>query len=118
MNELNLKAIHVDDLPWGEYKNPVTGLTSFSKRLLAAKEGGIDIFNMIYPKGYTTVWHTHNCAHGIYVLEGTLKTPEGLYGPGSFIWFPEGILMEHGATDEEDVNLLFITNKPFDITYK
>ena len=26
--------------------------------------------------------------------------------------------MEHGATDDNDVTVLFITNKPFDIRYR
>jgi quercetin dioxygenase-like cupin family protein len=54
----------------------------------------------------------------MYVLEGTLQTGSGMYGPGSFVWFPEGIEMEHGATAEADVTVLFITNKPFDIHYR
>jgi quercetin dioxygenase-like cupin family protein len=52
------------------------------------------------------------------VLEGTLVTNDGQYGPGSFVWFPEGNVMEHGATAEKDVVVLFITNKPFDIHYR
>jgi hypothetical protein len=51
------------------------------------------------------------------VLDGVLRTHAGDFGPGSFIWFPEGMLMEHGATPDNDVNVLFITNKPFDIRY-
>jgi hypothetical protein len=39
----------------------------------------------------------------------------GTFGPGSFVWFPEGMLVEHGATEDCDVTTLFITNKPFDI---
>ena len=54
----------------------------------------------------------------MYVLEGTLVTHEGDYGPGSFVWFPEGPEMQHGATAEEPVTVLFITNKPFDIHYR
>jgi quercetin dioxygenase-like cupin family protein len=30
-------------------------------------------------------WHTHPCTHGIYVLEGTLVTHDGEYGPGNFV---------------------------------
>ncbi|MBL8219091.1 MAG: hypothetical protein JNL62_07670, partial [Bryobacterales bacterium] len=41
----------------------------------------------------------------------------GSYGPGHFVWFPEGETMEHGATAEQDVVVLFITNKPFEIHY-
>jgi hypothetical protein len=54
----------------------------------------------------------------MYVLEGTLVTHEGRYGPGHFVWFPEGNVMEHGATAEQDVTVLFVTNKPFDIHYQ
>ena len=54
----------------------------------------------------------------MYVLEGTLVTHDGSYGPGSFVWFPEGMVMEHGATAATDVTVLFITNKRFEIHYK
>lgn len=61
--------------------------------------------------------HTHDCAHGCYVLKGTLVTSEGNYGPGSFIWFKEGPSMYHGAGEEEDAVVLFITNKPLNMNY-
>jgi quercetin dioxygenase-like cupin family protein len=59
--------------------------------------------------------HHHPCGHGIYVLDGTLNTHMGTYGPGNFVWFPEGGIMEHGATADADCTFLFITNKTFDI---
>ena len=58
-----------------------------------------------------------DCAHGIYVLDGILQTHAGSFGPGSFVWFPEGMEMEHGATQDNDVTFLFIANKPLDIHY-
>ena len=67
-----------------------------------------------YPAGFMNQWHDHPCSHGMFVLEGTFA---GHHGPGSFVWFPEGMRMEHGATEERDVVALFITNKPFDIRY-
>ena len=45
---------------------------------------------LIYRAGWTNPWHTHPCAHGIYVLDGSLATHQGTFGPGSFVWFPEG----------------------------
>jgi quercetin dioxygenase-like cupin family protein len=54
----------------------------------------------------------------MYVLEGVLQTHEGTYGPGSFVWFPEGPVMEHGATADGDVTVVFITNKRFEIHYR
>src|SRR5258708_32420585 len=64
-----------------------------------------------YPPGFITPWHYHDCAHGIYVLDGTLYTNEGSYGPGAFVWFPEGRVAEHGAITETGVTNMFITNK-------
>jgi quercetin dioxygenase-like cupin family protein len=61
--------------------------------------------------GFTNPWHSHPCAHGIYVLEGTLNTHQGQYLAGSFVWFPEGGIMEHGATQDPDCTFLFITTK-------
>lgn len=53
----------------------------------------------------------------MYVLEGTLVTHQGKFGPGEFVWFPEGGKMQHGAGDNEDVTFLFIVNKPFAIDF-
>lgn len=118
MHDLKPRSVQVDKMKWEEVESPITGLKYLARTLSSKANGeGIDIFNLVYPKGYTTVWHTHNMSHGIYVLEGTLKTHEGLYGPGSFIWFPEGLLMQHGATDEEDCNMLFICTDEFNINF-
>ncbi len=54
---------------------------------------------------------------GVYVLEGTLKTHQGQYSAGSFVWFPEGGIMEDGATQDEDCTFLFITNKASAINF-
>ena len=59
----------------------------------------------------------HTVPTFIYVLEGTLVSHQGKYGPGSFVWFPEGEVMEHGASAEGDVTVVFITNKAFRIDY-
>ena len=37
--------------------------------------------------------------------------------PGSFVWFPEGGNMEHGATQDANRTFLYVTNKPFDIHF-
>jgi len=70
-----------------------------------------------YPAGFLNPRHTHPCGHGMFVLEGTLATHRGTFGAGSFVWFPEGEPMEHGATADRDVVVLFITNKAFRIDY-
>lgn len=114
----NLEVISTNTtaLPWESHTE--FGKTFYMKTFNIDNDTGMAIQELLYPKGYKTTWHTHNCSYGIYVLEGILETHEGVYGPGSFVWFPEGNLAEHGATSEGSVRILFITNKTFDIDYK
>ncbi|TQE20285.1 DUF4437 domain-containing protein [Streptomyces ipomoeae] len=85
--------------------------------LIADPDTGMEVMKLVYRAGFTNPWHTHPCAHGIYVLDGTLTTHQGDHPAGSFVWFPEGGTMHHGATPEKDCTFLFITNKPFGIHY-
>ncbi|WP_312307963.1 cupin domain-containing protein [Acinetobacter variabilis] len=87
------------------------------KTCLACPDTGMMIWKLRYPAGFTTVEHWHNCAHGMYVLEGHLVTSQGEFGPGNFVWFPEGSVMFHGARSDNDALVLFITNKTFDIHF-
>ena len=113
-----LTAIDTRALPWEERFNEKIGASLYRKNLIEDPETGMEIRLVRYPAGIVNPRHTHPCAHGMYVLEGTLVTHDGRYGPGSFVWFPEGMVMEHGATTEADVTVLFITNKRFEIHYK
>ena len=105
-------------LPWEQRTNPHLSAPIFRKVLHTDAETGVFFQLVRYPRGVINPRHTHPCAHGMYVLEGTLVTHDGQYGPGHFVWFPEGSVMEHGATAEQDVTVLFITNKPFEIHYR
>jgi quercetin dioxygenase-like cupin family protein len=44
-------------------------------------------------------------------------THKGRFGPGAFVWFPEGEVMWHGATADGDVTVLLVSNRPFSIHY-
>ncbi|MBK9169930.1 MAG: cupin domain-containing protein [Bryobacterales bacterium] len=105
-------------MPWEERVIEPTGDPVFRKELFADPDTGMQVRIVRYPAGILNPRHTHPCAHGMYVLEGTLVTHEGSYGPGTFVWFPEGPAMEHGASAESDVTVVFITNKPFAIHYQ
>lgn len=94
-----------------------TGAMRTEQILLNDPDTGMMIKTQGYPAGDFTPEHTHNCAHGFYVIKGTLHTSFGDFPPGSFVWIPEGEVCTHGATEDEDVLTLFITNKPFDINY-
>jgi quercetin dioxygenase-like cupin family protein len=117
MSTPNLIAIDAAALPWEERFNEKLGRALFRKNLITDPDTGMEVRLVRYPAGVINVRHTHPCAHGMYVLEGTLVTHAGRFGPGHFVWFPEGTVMEHGASAEGDVTVLFITNKRFEIHY-
>jgi anti-sigma factor ChrR (cupin superfamily) len=62
------------------------------KTCLQDPDTGMMVWKLRYPAGFRTVEHWHNCAHGMYVLEGHLVTSEGEFGPGSFVWFPSNVI--------------------------
>jgi quercetin dioxygenase-like cupin family protein len=113
----DLQVFDTKTMPWGElYVEQIkTGIPL--KAFISDPDTGMSVQQIRYVAGFTNPRHRHNCAHGIYVLDGLLKTHAGTFGPRTFLWFPEGMWMEHGATEDNDVNVLFITNKPFDIHY-
>src|SRR5881396_285142 len=117
MNASKLIVIDTQTMPWEERFNEKIGYALFRKELYTDPETGALIRLVRYPAGVINPRHTHPCGHGMYVLEGTLETHKGTFGPGSFVWFPEGEVMEHGATADGDVTAVFVTNKPFRIDY-
>jgi len=106
-NAMEWDELHIDQLGRGV---PIKAFTS-------DPETGMSCQLIKYKAGFINPWHTHNCAHGLYVLSGTLRTHKGEFPAGNFVWLPEGMTMFHGATEEEDCVILFITNKPFDIHF-
>jgi quercetin dioxygenase-like cupin family protein len=117
MSPRELLAIDTADIPWEERFNERIGRALYRKELFTDSETGMEIRLVRYPAGVINPQHTHPCGHGMYVLEGQLVTHRGQYGPGSFVWFPEGEVMEHGASADGDVVVVFITNKSFRIDY-
>jgi quercetin dioxygenase-like cupin family protein len=110
-------AIDAARLPWQERYHDAVGKAIFRKELFTDPDTGMQVRLVRYPAGVINPAHTHPCGHGMYVLEGTLVTHRGAFGPGSFVWFPEGEVMEHGASADGDVVVVFVTNKPFRIDY-
>ena len=51
------------------------------------------------------------------MLPGTLRTEQGNLPAGSFIWWDPRTVMFHGATANEDADVPFIMDGPFDIDY-
>src|SRR5262249_23065978 len=117
MTKQSLISIDTNSMPWEERFNDRIGRALFRKNLMEDPETGMEVRLVRYPAGVINPRHTHPCAHGMYVLEGTLVTHKGRFGPGTFVWFPEGEVMEHGAAADGDVTVVFITNKAFRIDY-
>ncbi len=113
----NMVSIDANAIAWEERFNEHVGAAIFRKELFSDPDTGMLVRLVRYPAGVINPRHTHPCGHGMYVLEGTLVTHQGRFGPGSFVWFPEGQVMEHGAAADGDVTVVFITNKPFRIDY-
>ena len=106
-----------DEMQWKKLKADYCDVPLYDKPLVSDPETGMSVAISRYEKGFNLEWHTHTCAHGMYILKGKLRTSIGEALPGDFVWFPAGMAMEHGATVEEDCTFLFITNRPFDIRY-
>ncbi len=117
MSTHNLTVVDTNAVPWQERFNERIGRALFRKDLYTDPQNGAEIRLVRYPAGVINPKHTHPCGHGMYVLEGTLVTHAGSYKPGTFVWFPEGEVMEHGASPEGDCTVVFITNKAFRIDY-
>lgn len=110
-------ALDTNAMPWEERFNDKVGKALFRKELFSDPDTGMMVRLVRYPAGVINPCHTHPCGHGMFVLQGQLATHKGTFGPGSFVWFPEGEVMEHGASPAGDVVVVFITNKPFQIDY-
>ena len=95
MTSDTLQVFDSNAMPWEERFIPELGKALFAKRFLEDPDTGVTVRLVRYPAGFTNSWHTHPCAHGIYVLEGTLVTHQGSFGPGNFVWFPQR--HDHGA---------------------
>ena len=105
------KIYRIDEIPWVDFGG---GHGRF-KEMVTEPKTGMVVDVTYYPKGYSLGWHRHSCAHGMYIIEGSLQTNLGIVKKGEFVWFPAGVEMDHGATALEDCTFLFITNAPFDI---
>ncbi len=134
------KAIDTTVVEWDKSFNPKLGVELGRLMLRKDPKNGAEIRMIRYPKGVVNPEHTHPCGHGIFVLEGKLRTHEGTYGPGTWVWFPQDERLVagraeahlgdsrrlrgahqgvwHGATDESDMVGIFITDGAFDIFYK
>ena len=77
-------------MAWETFELPQLKASIFIKLLESDKETGMTALLVRYPAGFINTWHTHPTAHGMYVLDGVLKTHQGEYGPGLGCGSPRG----------------------------
>ena len=111
-------AVDTNEIPWIRVPIPELDHQLPLKPLFEDLRSGASASKLKYEAVFTNTWHSHSTGHGMYVLDGILRTNKGEYGPGEFVWFPEGERMFHGATEDNDVIFIFIINKHFDIHYE
>lgn len=117
MSNQEVTVVDTNTAPWEWIDVPELSAGFPRKLCILDEDTGMSVAKVCYKAGFTNASHWHTCAHGMYVLDGILVTSAGSFGPGSFVWFPEGTTMSHGAPADNDVTFLFITNKPLDIHY-
>lgn len=93
------------DKPWVE-TDPGQ---AWSKLLWADLEGGGWASLLKWKKGYVAAPHVHLADAHFFMLTGTIKVRDGVYGPGEYGYEPAGAV--HDATSTlEDCVYFFISN--------
>ena len=75
------KIFHIDEMQWVDL-----GGGHLDKAMVTEPKTGMIVNVSHYPKGYMMGRHKHTCAHGMYVIEGSMQTDlgvvknENLYG--------------------------------------
>jgi quercetin dioxygenase-like cupin family protein len=113
----SFKAVAVNDLNWSGNVSDRDRVRYFMKPLLNDAASGHVVMLVRYPAGEMNPSHKHQVGHGLYVLDGTLVTNRGSFGPNTFVWFAPHESMAHGAGPEKDMVAVFITNPDMRIVY-
>jgi quercetin dioxygenase-like cupin family protein len=103
-------AVNAYSLDWRRNQAHRDAVTYFMKPLFRDSRSGHGVQLVRYPAGQINPSHSHPVGHGMYVLQGSLVTHHGTFGPDTFVWFPPGEVMWHGAGPGEDLVILFMVN--------
>jgi quercetin dioxygenase-like cupin family protein len=106
--QVPFSAVNSDSLQWSGNRAHRDRVQYFMKPLFTKSRSGPHVVLVRYPAGTMNPAHSHPTGHGMYVLKGRLVTHRGTFGPGTYVWFPPGETMTHGATEDGDSVVLFI----------
>ena len=83
----------------------------FDKPMISDPLNGAEMKFAHYGTGYWKGEHRHGCAYGVYVIDGEYKVGDRRLRPGSFVWNPAGKSISHGASEDKDCRILYISNR-------
>jgi quercetin dioxygenase-like cupin family protein len=109
--------VNVYELDWARNQQHQDAVTYFMKPLFENPHNGDRVLLVRYAAGQMNPTHTHPVGHGMYVLQGTLVTHRGSFGPDTFVWFPPHEPMSHGAGPNGELVALFTTSRNFRTHY-
>lgn len=113
----DFKAVNTADQTWTPNQSHRDRVNYFMKPLFSDPSTGEVEMLVRYPAGQINPEHVHQFGHGMYVLQGKLVSNHGTFGPGTFVWFPGGEPVSHGAGPDEDVTVVFTTHDGLKIDY-
>ena len=87
-NTISIIAADSSRMPWTMFTVPQTGAQIPTKVLSDDPETGMQVFLMRYAAGFTNVWHTHPCAHGMFVLTASSARIKVISGQVASSGFP------------------------------
>jgi quercetin dioxygenase-like cupin family protein len=108
---VGFKAISAHELQWSRNQQNRHAVTYFMKPLFQNPKTGEVTMLVRYPAGQLNPSHVHPVGHSMYVLQGSLVTHRGTFGPHTYVWFPPNEVMHHGAGPEEDLVALFTVGR-------
>jgi hypothetical protein len=69
-----------------------------------------------YPAALNAPAHRHNCAHTMFILDGSLLINGERYGPGTYAHFPAGETMIHTTPYDSSCTILLCFEKAPEFT--
>src|SRR5438093_8643982 len=107
-------TVHVSKIEWKPVQLPGVPEGLQQRLLHDNQQNKLASAIVRFPKGFREPRHYHTtCGHSIYILKGKLKSPEGVFTAGTFLY--SAVNERHGPfTAVEETEILFYTDGPFD----
>ena len=89
-DQYDVEVFDSNSMDWLELPIEQLGRSLTLKPFTFDPDTGMSCMLLRYDAGFINPWHTHDCAHGMYVLSGTLPDPQGGFRPRELCLVPRG----------------------------